>query len=127
MPPNSSTPMSDRSSMHDSLELGVCPVCKTSEFRTLADADAIRSQVEDLWQFHTRRLKSGAPVQQLFDRAVFSQAPPIHIVQCTSCGTVLRNPRESQESIVDVYAAEEPPASALEDLFNEQVRFYEER
>jgi 2-polyprenyl-3-methyl-5-hydroxy-6-metoxy-1,4-benzoquinol methylase len=108
-------------------EIGVCPVCKTAQFRALADANAIRSQMEDLWQFHTRRLKAGAPVHQLFDRAIFSQAPPLHIVECTSCGTVVRNPRESEESIVDVYAGEEPPASALQDLFTAQIRFFEPR
>jgi 2-polyprenyl-3-methyl-5-hydroxy-6-metoxy-1,4-benzoquinol methylase len=113
--------------MHDSLELGVCPVCKTTDFKFLADADAVRSQMEDLWQFHTRRLKPGAPVHQLFDRAVFSQTPPMHIVECSSCGTVLRNPRESAQTIVDLYAGEEPPASALEDLFAAQVGFYQPR
>jgi 2-polyprenyl-3-methyl-5-hydroxy-6-metoxy-1,4-benzoquinol methylase len=110
-----------------SLEIGSCPVCKTNDFRELASSDEIRRQVEELWAFHTRRLKPGAPVQQLFDRAVFSQAPPVHIVQCKECGTVMRNPRESETSIVDLYASEEPPESALEDLFNEQVAFYAPR
>jgi 2-polyprenyl-3-methyl-5-hydroxy-6-metoxy-1,4-benzoquinol methylase len=110
-----------------SLEIGSCPVCKTNDFRELASSDEIRRQVEELWAFHTRRLKPGAPVQQLFDRAVFSQAPPVHIVQCEGCGTVMRNPRESEASIVDLYASEEPPESALEDLFDEQVVFYAPR
>ena len=110
-----------------SLEIGLCPVCKTNDFRELASSEEIRRQVEELWAFHTRRLKPGAPVQQLFDRAVFSQAPPFHIVQCEECGTVMRNPRESETSIVDLYASEEPPASALEDLFDEQVAFYAPR
>jgi 2-polyprenyl-3-methyl-5-hydroxy-6-metoxy-1,4-benzoquinol methylase len=83
--------------------------------------------VEELWAYHTRRLKPGAPVQQLFDRAVFSQAPPVHVVQCEECGTVMRNPRESETSIVDLYANEDPPESALEDLFDEQVAFYAPR
>ena len=54
--------------------MGVCPVFKTHDFKELASAEEIRRQVEELWAFHTRRLKPGAPVQQLFDRAVFSQA-----------------------------------------------------
>jgi 2-polyprenyl-3-methyl-5-hydroxy-6-metoxy-1,4-benzoquinol methylase len=110
-----------------SLEIGSCPVCKTNDFREIASSEEIRRQVEELWVFHTRRLKPGAPVQQLFDRAVFSQAPPVHIVQCAECGTVSRNPRESQTSIVDLYASEEPPESALEDLFSEQTDFYAPR
>ena len=110
-----------------SLEIGACPICKTNDFRELASSEEIKRQIEDLWVFHTRRLKSGAPVQQLFDRAVFSQAPPFHIVQCVACGTVMRNPRESETSIVDLYATEEPPEAALEDLFKEQLAFYEPR
>jgi 2-polyprenyl-3-methyl-5-hydroxy-6-metoxy-1,4-benzoquinol methylase len=110
-----------------SFEIGSCPVCKTNDFREIASGEEIRRQVEELWAFHTRRLEPGAPVQQLFDRAVFSQAPPVHIVQCEGCGTVLRNPRESETSIVELYASERPPESALEDLFEEQVAFYTPR
>lgn len=102
-------------------------MCKTTDFTELASADEIRAQVEELWAFHTHRLKPGAPVQQLFDRAVFSQAPPVHIVKCSHCGTVMRNPRESETTIVDVYATEEPPPAALEDLFSEQVKFFAPR
>lgn len=109
------------------LELAVCPVCKTTAFTELADARAIRRQVEDLWAFHTRRLKPGAPAQQLFDRAVFSQPHPFHIVQCNDCGTVLRSPRETEDALVALYAREEPPASALEALFAQQARFFEPR
>ena len=110
-----------------SFEIGSCPVCKTNDFRELAGAEEIRRQVEDLWSYHTRRLKPGAPVQQLFDRAVFSHAPPVHIVQCTSCGTVMRNPRESETELLDLYSTEEPPQSALDTLFEQQIRFYEPR
>lgn len=110
-----------------SLELAVCPVCKTTDFSKLADGDAVRRQVEALWAFHTRRLQPGAPAQQFFDRAVFSQPPPVHIVSCNRCGTVLRNPRETDESLVELYATEDPPAAALEQLFEEQRRFFRSR
>lgn len=81
----------------------------------------------ELWEFHTRRLKAGAPVEQLFDRAIFSQNPPLHLAACNSCGTVLRMPRESTAEIVDLYSAEEPPRPALDALFEEQRKFYRPR
>jgi len=83
--------------------------------------------MEELWEFHTRRIKAGAPVQQFFDRAIFSQAPPFHLVQCTRCGTVLRNPREPAQGIVAEYATEEPPQSAFPALFQQQREFYQPR
>lgn len=109
------------------LELAVCPVCKTTAFHELADARAIRRQVEELWAFHIRRLKPGAPPHHLFDRAAFSQPHPVHIVQCNGCGTVLRNPRETEDALVALYAKEEPPASALDALFAQQACFFEPR
>jgi 2-polyprenyl-3-methyl-5-hydroxy-6-metoxy-1,4-benzoquinol methylase len=108
-------------------ELGTCPVCETKDFRQIADADAVKRQVEELWEFHTRRMKPGAPLKAWFDRTVFSQEPPIHIVECVDCGTVLRNPRETAEQVVDVYKQEETPATAFETLFIEQVDFFQSR
>lgn len=113
--------------MREVLELGVCPVCTSRQFTELANRLDITRQLEDLWTFHTRRLKPGAPVSQLFDRAIFSQRPPVHLVRCTACGTVLRNPREADDAIVETYAEEEAPTGALDDLFREQVRFYTPR
>lgn len=110
-----------------SLELGVCPVCKTRKFHVLADSEAIRRQVEALWEYQARRLRPGAPIEQFFDRAAFSQAPPFHLVRCAACGTVARNPRESEEAIVDLYARETPPRAAFEDLFMRQKQFYAPR
>ncbi|HEX6558380.1 MAG TPA: class I SAM-dependent methyltransferase [Longimicrobiales bacterium] len=108
-------------------EIAACPVCATSDFSLLADANSIKRQIEALWEFHTRRIRPGAPVQQLFDRAIFSQHPPVHVVQCCHCGTVLRNPREAGEDIVDSYASEAPPEAALPALFAEQLAFYRPR
>lgn len=108
-------------------ELALCPVCKTNDFRQLVDQNGIKQEIEKLWEFHTRRLKPGAPVQQLFDRAIFSQAPPINVVECRGCGTVIRNPRESAEAIAHVYEDEKPPAEAFAALFDEQRAFYAPR
>ena len=108
-------------------DIGACPVCQTHDFRTLADADEIKAEMESLWSFHLRRLQVGAPIQQLFDRTIFSQEPPLHLTQCRRCGTVLRNPREAAEAVVATYAEEEPPAEAFDTLFAQQRSFYEPR
>ncbi|MGQ0562905.1 MAG: class I SAM-dependent methyltransferase [Gemmatimonadota bacterium] len=108
-------------------ELGACPVCNTTAFRMLADSDDMRRQREDLWEYHTRRLRAGAPVQQLFDRAIFTQDPPVHVVQCTGCGTVLRNPREKESSLVATYSEEQTPAAVLSDLFTARLGFFQAR
>jgi 2-polyprenyl-3-methyl-5-hydroxy-6-metoxy-1,4-benzoquinol methylase len=107
--------------------LGSCPACETKDFRQIADADAVKRQVEELWEFHTRRMKPGAPLKALFDRTVFSQDPPLHIVECVDCGTVMRNPRENSEQVVNLYKQEAPPATAFETLFTEQLGFFDSR
>jgi 2-polyprenyl-3-methyl-5-hydroxy-6-metoxy-1,4-benzoquinol methylase len=108
-------------------ELAVCPVCTTKDFVTIADEHVIAEQVETLWEFHTRRTKPDAPVRQFFDRAFFSQDTPLHLVGCSSCGTVMRSPRQIPDDLVDLYALEVPPASALPSMFAEQQRFYQSR
>ena len=110
-----------------SYELAPCPACSERQARTVADREDIERQLEWLWEFHTRRLHAGAPIHQLFDRAIFSQSPPLHVVQCTGCGTVYRNPSESGAVVLDTYASEEPRAEALASLFEEQLTFFEPR
>jgi 2-polyprenyl-3-methyl-5-hydroxy-6-metoxy-1,4-benzoquinol methylase len=95
--------------------------------RTVADRQQLEHELEWLWQFHLRRLKPGAPVHQLFDRAIFSQRLPLHLVQCRECATVFRSPRERGEDVVEVYEAEQPSASALASLFEQQYAFYRPR
>jgi SAM-dependent methyltransferase len=93
----------------------------------VADRQQLERELEWLWQFHLRRLKPGAPVHQLFDRAIFSQRLPLHLVQCRECATVFRSPRERAEDVVEVYEAEAPSESALASLFEEQYAFYRPR
>ena len=108
-------------------ELAPCPVCRSSNARTIADRRQIQDELEALWQFHLRRLQTGAPVAQLFDRAIFSQQPPLHVAQCLDCGTVYRNPREREDEVVETYQAEAPSPDALASLFAEQYEFYRQR
>ncbi len=93
----------------------------------LANRDEIRRELEALWQFHLRRLKTGAPIEQLFDRAIFSQDPPLQVVQCEVCGLVFRNPREREDEVIETYQDEAPSQEALASLFDEQLAFYRPR
>jgi SAM-dependent methyltransferase len=111
--------------MSASYELADCPVCPAASGETLADGDSIRSELEQLWAFHLPRLRTGVPVRNLFDQIVFSQDPPLRLERCRECGTVYRNPRERPESLVELYAEEEPGEQALAALFESQRASYQ--
>ncbi len=108
-------------------EIAACPVCRSRDCRLLADREAIRHELEALWQFHLRRLRTGAPVEQLFDRAIFSQEPPLQVVQCNQCGVVYRNPREREAEVIETYQQEAPSQQALASLFDQQRAFFKPR
>ncbi|HEY0674440.1 MAG TPA: class I SAM-dependent methyltransferase [Longimicrobiales bacterium] len=108
-------------------EIGACPACRGQQFDVVADQQQIKRELEELWQFHLRRMKPGAPIAQLFDRAIFSQQPPLHVVACVKCGTVFRNPREREHEVVETYAVEMPTTEALDSLFEQQRSFYRSR
>lgn len=108
-----------------SYELAPCPVCGTGAAAiTLSDREDIRAELEELWRFHLRRLRPGAPVHSLLDRVVFSQEPPLRLSLCGACGTVFRNPREDAEALVETYTGEEPDDEALERLYGAQRAAY---
>lgn len=97
-----------------------CPVCGASDGEEVADADAIRHEVELLWEFHDRRLRPGTPPERLVDRVAFSQDPARRIERCRSCGLVWRNPRESAAALLGTYAGEAVDAEAMDALFETQ-------
>ena len=101
-------------------ELAPCPACGGTRGEQLADADAIRAEVELLWEFHDRRLKPGTPPEQLTDRVAFTQDPALRVEQCGGCGLVFRNPRERPRALHDAYAGEEVDRAALAALFETQ-------
>lgn len=86
----------------------------------VAGPDAIRAEMEELWEFHSRRLQPAVPHDRLSDRLWFSQRPPMSVVRCDDCGLLFRNPRERTSSLEEVYAQEEASAESLEALFNTQ-------
>jgi SAM-dependent methyltransferase len=101
-----------------------CPVCNHGRVRLIAGPEEVRREVEVLWEFHGRRLRPDTPPEHLTDRVAFSQRPPVSVVRCTDCGVVYRHPREREEELHDVYAAESPARTVLESLFENQHRSY---
>ena len=106
------------------LELTACPVCAATDSTELADPDAVRAEVEELWRFHTRRLDPATPPEHLTDRVAFSQRPPLRVVQCRACGLVYRNPRERAHELTGLYEGEAPAEDVLESLFRTQLVSY---
>lgn len=104
-----------------------CPACGSGESRPVADRDAIARQVESLWRFHLRRLRPDTPLHRLTDRLVFSQRPPVRVVACAACGTVYRDPRERERTLLELYAGETPEPGTLGALFDAQLGFYRTR
>jgi SAM-dependent methyltransferase len=113
------------SSGSQSYELAPCPVCQTGAAATeLGDREALRTELEALWEFHLRRLRPDVPVRYLFDRVVFSQDPPLRLARCGECGTVYRNPREDPDAVVEAYADEGLSQDMLERLYDAQRKAY---
>jgi hypothetical protein len=84
----------------------------------------MRAEMEQLWEFHERRLAPGTPPRALADRVAFSQDPPLRLAQCRQCTLVYRNPRERAVELVETYAAEMPDESTLRTLHGNQRRAY---
>lgn len=102
-------------------EISGCPLCASTDARTVADGDEVRAELEDLWTFHTRRLRGETPATQLHDRVAFSQSPPLRVAECRACGLLYRNPREKADALVELYGAEQADAAALASLFRNQL------
>ncbi|MGH7446551.1 MAG: class I SAM-dependent methyltransferase [Longimicrobiales bacterium] len=105
-------------------EIADCPACGGTEHTLIAGSDAIRDELEQLWAFHTRRLRGDTPPERLHDRVSFSQHPPLRVVRCDRCTLLFRNPRERADELVDTYGDEEPDDAALHTLFDNQKHSY---
>lgn len=111
--------------MEPAYELSPCPVCNGRDDDEVASREAIAREMEDLWTFHTRRLRLHTPRRFLMDRVVFSQDPPLRLGRCRECGTLFRNPRERGRDLVGLYAEERVDPVVLRGLFESQKRSYE--
>ncbi|HUF51764.1 MAG TPA: class I SAM-dependent methyltransferase [Longimicrobiales bacterium] len=107
-----------------SYEIGPCPACGSNSAATVANADDMRDELEQLWAFHTRRLRPDTPPDMLRDRVTFSQKPPLAIVRCEHCSLLFRNPRERADRLVELYSTEDPDDVALLTLLRNQRPSY---
>jgi len=105
-------------------ELSDCPACGSTAANIVADADAIKAEVEALWEFHHRRLRPDTPPERLADRVAFSQPPALAIARCERCGMLYRRPRERARLVEALYAGEQPDESVLEALYQAQRPAY---
>jgi SAM-dependent methyltransferase len=110
--------------MSTSYELARCAVCGESDERELASAADMRTEVETLWAFHSRRLRPDIPTGHLMDRVAFSQHPPLRVVQCRQCGLVYRNPIERPAELETIYEDEGPTPEVLRALHDTQRTSY---
>ena len=113
--------------MSTTYELTGCIVCGSRTAREVADADAIRDEVEHLWEFHARRLRDVVPTDHLMDRVAFSQHAPLRVVECCTCGLVYRNPIERAQELVEIYQRQGPTPQVLQALHTTQRRSYQQQ
>ncbi|HJP61657.1 MAG TPA: methyltransferase domain-containing protein [Gemmatimonadaceae bacterium] len=93
----------------------------------IADRLALERELERAWIFHSRRLKHPVPPGYLTDRVVFSQDPPVRLVECLECGHVYRNPRESAVALHSIYVNDSSDSELYESLFEHQHGFFRHR
>ena len=110
--------------MELSYEIAACPACDATVDDELASREEVVREMEDLWEFHIRRLRPGTPRRFLSDRLVFSQDPPIRIGRCGDCGTIYRNPVERGRDLLQLYAEEDLDTVVLRGLFAAQLQSY---
>jgi SAM-dependent methyltransferase len=87
----------------------------------------MRAELEELWEFHQRRLDPRIPHRALADRVTFSQDPPLRLAQCRECTLIYRNPRESAVALVETYADEAPDETTLRSLHETQRTSYRDQ
>jgi SAM-dependent methyltransferase len=102
-------------------EIAPCPICGGAGTQ-LAGPDQVRTELEQLWAFHTRRLRGDTPPRMLLDRVAFSQHAPLRIERCGTCALLFRNPRERPDSLVETYRTEAPDEAVMRTLFDSQRR-----
>jgi SAM-dependent methyltransferase len=105
-------------------ELTACIACGSKDSHEIADSDAMRAEVETLWEFHGRRLRPDTPPERLTDRVAFSEHPPFRLVECERCGLVYRNPIERAYELDSIYADATPSRELMQGLHETQLSAY---
>ncbi|MDB4877541.1 MAG: hypothetical protein JWM41_3987 [Gemmatimonadetes bacterium] len=104
-----------------SYEFAHCIVCSHTDAEVIAEHDDLRAEVESLWEFHEKRLRTGTPTDRLMDRVAFSEHAPVRLVRCSDCGLIYRNPVERTHELDEIYAREGPSPGALRALHETQL------
>ncbi|MFL5617690.1 MAG: class I SAM-dependent methyltransferase [Gemmatimonadaceae bacterium] len=108
-----------------SYELTPCAVCASSNAHEIVSPDDAKREVEQLWEFHQKRLRADIPPDHLTDRVAFSQHAPLRLVRCDDCGLVYRNPVERATDVAEIYEEEGPGEPVLRALHDTQRSAYD--
>lgn len=108
-----------------SYELTRCAVCSSASSRELLSADDARLEIEQLWEYHQKRLRPDVPPDHLVDRVAFSQRAPLRLVRCDDCGLVYRNPVERATEMAELYEEQGPDEAVLRTLHDTQRSAYD--
>ena len=103
-----------------SYEIAHCIVCGHADAVELVNDEAMRVEMETLWNYQQRRLRPETPAPRLMDRVAFSEYPPLRLVRCRECGLVYRNPIERGHELRDIYAGDPPTPETLRSLHETQ-------
>jgi SAM-dependent methyltransferase len=108
-----------------SYQLSPCAVCSSSAADELVSLDESKEELEQLWEYHQKRLRPDTPPVHLVDRVAFSQRAPLRLVRCQECGLVYRNPVERPTEVAEIYEDEGLDESVLRALHDTQRPAYD--
>jgi SAM-dependent methyltransferase len=112
------------SSARPAYEFAHCIVCGHTDADVLGEQEDLRREVELLWEYQSRRFKTGTPTRRLMDRVAFSQDPPLRLVRCRECGLVYRNPVERARELESIYGDDGPSRDTMFALHDTQRAAY---
>jgi hypothetical protein len=108
-----------------SYELTPCAICSSAESDEILSIEDAKVEIEELWEYHARRLDPAVPAAHLMDRVAFSQRAPLRLVRCRECGLVYRNPVERASELDEIYGDERPADDVLRTLHDTQRTAYD--
>jgi trans-aconitate methyltransferase len=108
-----------------SYQFSPCAVCSSSAADELVSLDESKEELEQLWEYHQKRLRPEVPTEHLMDRVAFSQRAPLRLVRCHECGLVYRNPVERPAEVAEIYEDEGLEESVLRALHDTQRPAYD--
>src|SRR3982750_5059068 len=92
-----------------SYELTPCAICSRAESDEILSIEDAKVEIEELWEYHVRRLDPAVPATHLMDRVAFSQRAPLRLVRCREGGLVYRKPVERAPGLAQIFCAGGPP------------------